>query len=129
MEVLGYDNFTEFVEENDHVVVTFVAPWCAHSKRLWPEFVSAAREMHGDGVLFAKVDGPAEPTLSRNNGVTGYPTIIVFEHGDAKPFKAGRTAPEIVEYVRKVVAPPATHLADLAAVQAFAESQKVRAKE
>jgi len=26
--MLAYDNFTAFIEEHDHVVVNFMAPWC-----------------------------------------------------------------------------------------------------
>lgn len=68
------------------------APWCGHCKALAPEYSKAAALLAAESaaVTLAKVDGPAEPELTKEFGVVGYPTLKFFQNGN-------RTNPE--EYV------------------------------
>lgn len=68
------------------------APWCGHCKALAPEYSKAAALLAAESaaVTLAKVDGPAEPELTKEFGVVGYPTLKFFQNGN-------RTDPE--EYV------------------------------
>lgn len=68
------------------------APWCGHCKALAPEYSKAAALLAAESaaVTLAKVDGPAEPELTKEFGVVGYPTLKFFQNGN-------RTNPE--EYI------------------------------
>lgn len=65
------------------------APWCGHCKALAPEYSKAAALLAAESaaVTLAKVDGPAEPELTKEFGVVGYPTLKFFQNGN-------RTNPE-----------------------------------
>jgi protein disulfide-isomerase A6 len=99
-------NFAEKILNNPSVVaVAFIAPWCGHCQRLLPEWDIAAGKLDGEGAVLAVVDATVEKELASIYGVNGYPTIKLFsggapkKHSDAKEYKGGRTATEIVQYV------------------------------
>ena len=60
------------------------APWCGHCKELAPEYSKAAALLAAESavVTLAKVDGPAEPELTKEFEVVGYPTLKFFQNGN-----------------------------------------------
>jgi protein disulfide-isomerase A4 len=71
--VLGKDNFTEFVNNEDVTLIEFYAPWCGYCKRLEPKFEKAAAKLKTDTpIRLAKVDATVEPDLAIAHNVTGY---------------------------------------------------------
>eukprot|EP01062_Namystynia_karyoxenos_P071119 TRINITY_DN66533_c0_g1_i1.p1 TRINITY_DN66533_c0_g1~~TRINITY_DN66533_c0_g1_i1.p1 ORF type:complete len:503 (+),score=123.12 TRINITY_DN66533_c0_g1_i1:80-1510(+) len=99
-------------------LVQFYAPWCAHCKKLAPEWNAAAGELKGSAVL-ARCDATEEPELAARYDVQAYPTIKIFMHGtDVGEYEGGRTAGEIAGYVRERLLRPAARLvADAKALQ------------
>ena len=76
VHILTYENFTDFVESHNHVMVEFYAPWCHHCKQLKPEYAGAATEIakgygHEYDIEFAKVDIDAEHTLASKYQIEG----------------------------------------------------------
>lgn len=65
------------------------APWCGHCKALAPEYSKASALLAAESAKtrLAKVDGPAEPELTKEFAVTEYPTLKFFRDGN-------RTHPE-----------------------------------
>lgn len=103
--VLSSGNFSEFLAANHFVMVEFYAPWCGHCQALAPEYARAATELKSIGVFLAKVDATGETELAQQYGVQGYPTIIFFVDGNAKPYSHHRTSEAIVTWVKKKVGP------------------------
>uniref|UniRef100_A0A8D2DNJ7 protein disulfide-isomerase n=1 Tax=Sciurus vulgaris TaxID=55149 RepID=A0A8D2DNJ7_SCIVU len=87
--VLNHRTLGLALREHPALLVEFYAPWCGHCKALAPEYIKAAALLAAESatVMLAKVDGPAEPELTEEFGVTEYPTLKFFRDGN-------RTHPE-----------------------------------
>ncbi|KAK8967382.1 Protein disulfide isomerase-like 1-4 [Platanthera guangdongensis] len=103
--VLTGGNFSEFIQNNTHVMVEFYAPWCGHCQALAPEYAAAATELVSDGVALAKVQATDEIELSHKYDVHGFPTIYFFVDGDHKPYTGQRNKDAIVTWIKKKVGP------------------------
>uniref|UniRef100_A0A8C9AVD1 protein disulfide-isomerase n=1 Tax=Prolemur simus TaxID=1328070 RepID=A0A8C9AVD1_PROSS len=118
------------LREHPALLVEFYAPWCGHCKALAPEYRKAAVLLADTSVpaVLAKVDGPAEPELTEEFGVTEYPTLKFFRDGkrtDPEEYTGPREAEGIAEWLRRRVGPSATRLEDEAGVQALAGARDV----
>jgi len=93
--------FEETVLKSDKLVlVEFYAPWCGHCKKLEPIYNQLGEEFEADSrVLVAKMDATAnyvDPDL----GVTGFPTIILFNKGKTTTYKGDRSQPSLSKFIR-----------------------------
>jgi len=120
------DNFDDLIEENENVLVEFYAPWCGHCKKLEPEYEKAAKTLKDEGanVILVKVDATIETKLAESYGVKGYPTIIFLKSGESTPYEADRTAPAIVNWLKKKTGPPSVHLNSVEDQKKFTEKRR-----
>jgi len=104
---LTVKSFDEALQEYPYTFIEFYAPWCGHCKKLAPELEDAARQLAGQpGVLVAKVDCTVEEVLGRRFDVRGYPTMKFFRHGKyLQDYELGRTAAELVAFIKKKSVP------------------------
>jgi protein disulfide-isomerase A1 len=115
-----------FIFKHD-VQVEFYAPWCGHCKNLKPAWAEAATKLkdHDDTILIAKVDATEQKDLQSRFEVKGFPTIKWFVDGEvAMDYNAGRSASEIVAWVKKKSGPPTTVIQDADAL-AKAKTEEV----
>lgn len=113
--VLGDANFTDGVEKSKFALVEFYAPWCGHCKSLKPAYAEAATSLKKDlsdvNVILAKVDATVEKTVSEKHGIKGFPTLKWFIDGKfAADYSGGRSASEIVNWIKKKTGPAAAVL-------------------
>ncbi|OQS05451.1 disulfide-isomerase [Thraustotheca clavata] len=102
VHVLTEKNFKNLVLDSpDYWLVEFYAPWCGHCKKLEPEWKKAASKLKTTAKLGA-VDCTVHQNLAQQFGIQGYPTIKEFGKNKNKPqeYRGGRTASEIIEYVK-----------------------------
>lgn len=62
------------------VLVDFYADWCGPCKVVAPVLDELAQRRQGD-LLVLKVDSDRWPELTRQHGVRGIPTLLVFDEG------------------------------------------------
>jgi hypothetical protein len=90
------------------------SPRCGHCKKFEPVYRKAASHLRlwGSDAILAKVDGPANPNLSREMGVAGFPSLHWFAYGEERAYEGGRRNDSLVEWVshhsryRDTVRPP-----------------------
>ena len=90
---LDADSFEPSIASRPFVAVAFVAPWCAHCKRLEPEWRAAASKLaaRGRNIALATLDttaGDANAALAARHDVRGFPSIRIFRDGDLQSAEA-----------------------------------------
>lgn len=101
--VLTDETFSQAINQFEYILVEFYAPWCGHCQKLAPEYSEAALILKEDDnqVPLAKIDGTKNKLSTRNVELTGYPTLSFFIRGKPIKYKGGRTALEIIDWVRR----------------------------
>jgi protein disulfide-isomerase A1 len=103
VKVVVADNLNDVVfKSGKNVLIEFYAPWCGHCKKLAPILEEAATTLQSDEeVVIAKMDATANDVPSEFD-VQGYPTMyFVTRSGKVTSYDAGRTADEIIDFIKK----------------------------
>ncbi|CAI7582515.1 unnamed protein product [Penicillium bialowiezense] len=106
VEFLNDVSFKATVGADKDVLVAFTAPWCGHCKTLAPTWESLANDYARESnVVIAKVDAEAENAraLTKEQGVTGYPTIKFFPKGSTEPenYSGARSEEAFVKFINQ----------------------------
>jgi thioredoxin 1 len=86
------ETFDDFIRDNSRVLVDFWANWCGPCKSFELLLEEIEREMAGI-TRFAKVDVGDDPGLADRFGITGLPTVILFQDGN-ETFKESGVLPK-----------------------------------
>lgn len=126
---LGADSFDSAVEQHDFLLVKFMAPWCGHCKTMAPEFKNAATQLKSldINVALGDVDATIENDLAQKYGVEGFPTLKFFKKNsdNAMEYSGGRTADEIVSWIKKKSGPSAVQVEDSAALSKLKDENDI----
>ncbi|CAK8694525.1 unnamed protein product [Clavelina lepadiformis] len=102
--VLTDENFDDFVEGKEVVLLEFYAPWCGHCKSFAPEYEEIAKELEGK-VDVAKIDATISKELASKYEVQGYPTIKILKNGEAIKYDGPRSKNDIINRVLELSDP------------------------
>lgn len=99
------NTFDQLVSNSEQdVFITFYAPWCSHCKELMPKLSAVAAKMKDEELTIAKFDATSNEYDKSKFSVEGFPTLFWIKKGQApQEYSGGRTADEILEYIRKKV--------------------------
>ncbi|KAI4964188.1 hypothetical protein ZWY2020_006887 [Hordeum vulgare] len=124
---LDESNFEAALAAVDFLFVDFHAPWCGHCKRLSPQLDEAAPVLAGlsTPIVVAKVNAEKYKKLGSKYGVDGFPTLMLFDHGVPTEYTGSRKASQLVESLRKLVAPDVSLLMSDAAIKSFVQEAGV----
>jgi len=129
---LTHSNFTEAIESNRMVLVSFYAPWCGYCKSLMAELHKVASDlpnMNIDGRI-AVVDATLDDNsaLASAEGVNGFPSMILYRHGKRhSDFLGQRSRLTVLEYLKKRMGPPAIAVSSVKELQEYVEVLKINA--
>jgi protein disulfide-isomerase A1 len=102
VKVVVADSIDDVVfKSGKNVLIEFYAPWCGHCKKLAPILEEAATTLQSDeDVIIAKMDATANDVPSEFD-VQGYPTMYFVTPNGKKTYDGGRTADDIVDFIKK----------------------------
>ena len=122
---LDAETWEATVRAHPFIAVEFYAPWCAHCKRLEPEWAKAAEILADAPITLAKIDATRgeNAELAEAHDVKGFPTVKIFRDGDTTTGEdlatVPRTAESIVTTMERLSGPSTVALATSAEVRAF----------
>jgi len=125
---LSANNFDAVLAENPLILVEFYAPWCGHCKHLAPEYEKAAADLKADGIPIANIDADNEANkeLASTYEIKGFPTLKIFRNGKfSSDYQGGRTATDIVSFMRKQALPAISKLTSVDEIKEFSGKDKV----
>ncbi|CAF0764827.1 unnamed protein product, partial [Didymodactylos carnosus] len=98
-----------------------------HCKALAGPYADAAKQLKASGsdTKLAKVDATAETELATKYGIKGYPTLKYFSDSTTIDYNGGRTADDILNWLKKKTGPAATELNTLEEFKTLKEANQV----
>uniref|UniRef100_A0A7S0QTJ9 Protein disulfide-isomerase n=1 Tax=Pyramimonas obovata TaxID=1411642 RepID=A0A7S0QTJ9_9CHLO len=125
--ILTEDNFATVIEKAPFVLVEFYAPWCGHCKQLAPEYAQAATEIkeYDETIVIAKLDATVHGEVAQQFDVEGYPTLKWFKNGEVSEYDGGRTAADIVAWVKRKTGPASRLVEFVADLEKYTKDEEV----
>ena len=125
--VLTDATFDTAILQSKYVLVKFYAPWCAHCKRLQPEYASAAEALSSQDppIVLAKLDSTQNSKKTKQYKVTGYPTMKLFVNGKPIDYTGGRKMDDIVSWVQRKTGPSSSLIGSHLAFEKAREKHEV----
>jgi thioredoxin 1 len=94
---------TDVLKSSKPVLVDFWAEWCGPCKMLAPHLEEIASTM-GDKVTVAKLNIDDNPRTTKNYGVKGIPTLMLFKNGQVAGTRIGNLPKsQLVAWVQSVL--------------------------
>ena len=93
----------DVLKSNKPVLVDFWAEWCGPCKQLAPALEEISQTM-GDKVTVAKLNIDENPRTTKNYGVKGIPTLMMFKNGQVAGTRIGNLPKsQLVAWVQSVL--------------------------
>jgi len=93
----------DVLKSSKPVLVDFWAEWCGPCKQLAPHLEEIAQTM-GEKVTVAKLNIDENPRTTKNYGVKGIPTLMLFKNGQVAGTRIGNLPKsQLVAWVQSVL--------------------------
>ena len=102
IEVSDADFKVKVLEADKPVLVDYWAEWCAPCRMIGP-IVEKIADEYKDQLLVMKMDVDANPETPTNYGISGIPTLILFQKGNIVEKIVGAVPKSKIEAVIKKV--------------------------
>jgi thiol-disulfide isomerase/thioredoxin len=79
VQELAADNLSQFIKNNDTVIVQYSATWCGNCRIMKPKFKKLASE--NSDITFVIVDAEKYPESRKLATVDNLPTFAIFQSG------------------------------------------------
>mmetsp|Transcript_25489 Transcript_25489/g.33300 ORF Transcript_25489/g.33300 Transcript_25489/m.33300 type:complete len:438 (-) Transcript_25489:439-1752(-) len=100
---LSNDNFTNFVNSYDMVMVKFYAPWCGHCKDMAAAYEQLAASLENKHIRFAEVDCTIKESMSivLRYSIRSFPTIKLFKGNDMNDvdYRGDRSEEDMLQFI------------------------------
>jgi protein disulfide-isomerase-like protein len=85
----------QYIKRPEKTLVLFYADWCGHCKELKPTWDEAAEIANAKEKRMLKVNvggkTAEEEALLKKYKIDGFPTVMIFQSGEGKPYDGERT--------------------------------------
>ena len=80
----------------------FYAPWCSHCQAMAETWKQLGMELKGRvDIRIGSVDCTIVPEVCKNQGVNGYPTLILFKNGAKyKDYQNSRSLADFLSFIQ-----------------------------
>ena len=96
IQTITKDNFNDFIQSSEPVMVDFFATWCESCKYMTP--ILEKVEADGAEGRIGMLDVDDFRDIAVEHGVKSIPTMMIFQNGEVTKTKVGRiTRDEVVE--------------------------------
>ncbi len=94
--ILTEENFNEFINTYENVVVDCWAEWCYPCRVVSPIIEELAKQYKGK-IAFGKLNVDENPSIAMEYGIMGIPTILVFKNGSLVHRIVGAQPKKLIE--------------------------------
>ncbi|ORE09282.1 thioredoxin-like protein [Rhizopus microsporus var. microsporus] len=92
-------------KKSDAWLIKFYAPWCGHCQRLAPTWVELAKQLRNE-VNIGEVNCEQHPAACSEHGVSGYPTIKMYHHGEPTAYNDDRSLVSLIRFAKEYSGSP-----------------------
>jgi thiol-disulfide isomerase/thioredoxin len=82
VENITNQDFNQYLESNDKVVVKYYADWCGACKMVSPKYKRLSNDDRFGGISFVEVNAEQNEAARKAGGVDNLPFFAVFKNGE-----------------------------------------------
>lgn len=102
VQIANDASFTDFLKNNDKVIVKYYADWCGSCKLFAPKYRRLADNEAYAGVAFLDVNAEESPEARKLAGVDNLPFFAVFKNGQLVEAVSTSKEEKVVELIDKI---------------------------
>lgn len=96
VKVLNDDEFKDFIEKSNVVLIDFYADWCGPCQIIKPVMKELSEELEGKAE-FGKIDVDKNKERATEFGIMSIPTLLIFSKGKLVDRLTGAVPKEIIK--------------------------------